>query len=101
MEGIVIGKRYSLSFKNKATDPSLETENAVTSLQYVFKPSSIDVERPGTVTVSDTNEVLISLPTLDGVYRQLHSFLLLILLLLVLQIFSPLLQLSALLRLQL
>lgn len=74
MENIILGKRYPLSFSQKpekrekgAGNSSVEEDSALTTFQYVFKPSSIDINKPGSFTVSDSNEVIVALPTL-GMY---------------------------------
>ena len=68
MEGIVFGKRYPLKSSISGHHGSLSRtqSTAVTTLQYVFKPSSVDDDRSGSLSISDTNEVLISLPVLES-----------------------------------
>ena len=68
MDGVVLGKRYPLhSLQKRSGDFSLQTEDAIlTTLQYIYKPSSIDENRSGSHAVSESNEVLITLPILDS-----------------------------------
>lgn len=68
MEQIIFGKRYQLSsFASTTCDGSASTDEveSLTTLQYVFKPSSIDPSKPGSLSISDTGEVLVDLPTLE------------------------------------
>ena len=67
MENIVLGQRYpllsprqSLELEKKEKIPELAT------LQYVFKPSSIDNTRAGSLSISESNEAVIALPLKDG-----------------------------------
>ena len=68
MDGVVLGKRYPLhSLLKRSGDYSVPTEDAIlTTLQYIFKPSSVDVNRSGSLALSESNEVLITLPILDN-----------------------------------
>ena len=66
MEKIVFGKRYQLSsFSPCDGAASTDEVESLTTLQYVFKPSSIDPNKPGSLSISDSGEVLVDLPTLD------------------------------------
>ena len=61
MESITFGKRYPLISSRSSTE-----EKALATFQYVFKPSSIDKDSAGSLSISETNEVVIALPTKDG-----------------------------------
>ena len=61
MESITFGKRYSLTSGRSASE-----EKELATFQYVFKPSSIDNNKPGSLSISESNEVVIALPTTDG-----------------------------------
>lgn len=61
MESITFGKRYSLTSSRSASE-----EKELATFQYVFKPSSIDNNKPGSLSISESNEVVIALPTTDG-----------------------------------
>ena len=68
MDQIIFGKRYQLSSFAPITCDSTASADEVeslTTLQYVFKPSSIDPNMPGSLSISDSGEVLVDLPTLD------------------------------------
>lgn len=60
--GIVFGKRYPL-----VIDSSSGKSTRLTTLQYVFKPSSIDSKKPGSFNLSDSNEANIVLPTVGKI----------------------------------
>lgn len=60
--GIVFGKRYPL-----VIDSSSGESTRLTTLQYVFKPSSIDTKKPGSFNLSDSNEANIVLPTVGKI----------------------------------
>mmetsp|Transcript_36203 Transcript_36203/g.34239 ORF Transcript_36203/g.34239 Transcript_36203/m.34239 type:complete len:294 (+) Transcript_36203:221-1102(+) len=55
---VVFGKRYPLVIGSSSGEST-----ALTTLQYVFKPSSIDSDKPGRFALSDSNEAIIALPT--------------------------------------
>jgi hypothetical protein len=59
MENITLGKRYPLSILSSSQSEKV----GLTTFQYVFKPSSIDTNKPGICKISDSNEVVIDLPT--------------------------------------
>lgn len=63
----MFGKRYPLrSFQKSPSDFSLQKQDTIlTTLQYIFKPSSVDIGRCGTLAISESNEVHIALPILD------------------------------------
>ena len=60
MESITFGKRYPLISSRSSSE-----EKALATFQYVFKPSSIDKSKAGSLSISETNEVVIALPTKD------------------------------------
>ena len=69
MQQITFGKRYPLSsFTQSTCDSATVTDGAesLTTLQYVFKPSSIDPDNAGSLSISDSGEVIVDLPTLEG-----------------------------------
>jgi hypothetical protein len=55
---VVFGKRYPFVISSSSGEPT-----TLTTLQYVFKPSSIDSDKPGRFALSDSNEAIIALPT--------------------------------------
>jgi RNA polymerase II transcription elongation factor len=65
MEQITLGKRYPLSSLLHGSSLSRQTNGELTTLQYVFKPSSVDPNQIGSLRISATNEALIALPTID------------------------------------
>ena len=65
MEHITLNKRYPLSSFLRGGSLSRPNIGEITTLQYVFKPSSVDPNQKGSLSISNTHEALIALPTID------------------------------------
>lgn len=65
MEQITLGKRYRLSSLQCEGSSSNSNSGDLITLQYVFKPSSVDPNHIGSLSISNTHEALITLPTRD------------------------------------
>lgn len=67
---IEIGKRYKVSFSPAdltKTDDDRSSFEGLISLQYAFKPSSVNSQETGVLNISSKNEVDIKLSANDGV----------------------------------